>query len=194
MTRISILLATLVLLAAGSRAEPRVRFTVTDASALWVTGTSSLHDWRCDAGQVTGWLELDGTETVSDISSAEITAATSLECKNGTMDRKTRGALKADDHPAIRFAMTSAEMLSSSEDRFEARVTGELTIAGEARSVATNVAGMRTDEGGVHVTGELPVTMTDFGVDPPRAMLGTLKTGDDVTVHFELVAVPLRDL
>jgi len=194
MTRLSILLAALVLLVAGWRTEPRVRFTLTDASTLWVTGTSSLHDWRCDAGQVNGWLELEAAEAAANISGSEITVATSLECKNGTMNRKTRGALKADDHPTIRFAMTSAEMMSSSDDRFEARVTGELTIAGESRSVATTVAGLWTDEDGVHVAGELPVTMTDYGVDPPRAMLGTLKTGDNVTVHFELVAVPLRDL
>ncbi len=30
--------------------------------------------------------------------------------------------------------------------------------------------------------------MSEFGVDPPRAMMGTLRTGDRVTVHFAVTA------
>jgi hypothetical protein len=30
--------------------------------------------------------------------------------------------------------------------------------------------------------------MSDYGMKPPTAMLGTIKTGDAVTVHFDLVA------
>jgi hypothetical protein len=36
--------------------------------------------------------------------------------------------------------------------------------------------------------------MSDYGIDPPTAMLGTLKTGDDVVVHFEAVGAPTNDL
>jgi hypothetical protein len=32
--------------------------------------------------------------------------------------------------------------------------------------------------------------MSDFGMKPPTAMLGTVKTGDDVTVRFEWTLGP----
>jgi hypothetical protein len=42
------------------------------------------------------------------------------------------------------------------------------------------------------VTGEVNLLMTDFGIAPPKAMLGMLKTDPKVTVTFETVlGVPL---
>jgi hypothetical protein len=44
----------------------------------------------------------------------------------------------------------------------------------------------------VTVTGELQLLMTDFGITPPKAMLGMLKTDPKVTVTFDTVlGVPL---
>jgi hypothetical protein len=36
------------------------------------------------------------------------------------------------------------------------------------------------------VTGKVPVTMTTWGIKPPTLMLGALKVGETVTVHFDL--------
>jgi len=32
--------------------------------------------------------------------------------------------------------------------------------------------------------------MSDYGMQPPTAMFGALRTGDDVTVHFDVAFVP----
>jgi hypothetical protein len=32
--------------------------------------------------------------------------------------------------------------------------------------------------------------MTNFGVDPPTAMLGALRTGETVTIRFDVTAAP----
>jgi hypothetical protein len=37
------------------------------------------------------------------------------------------------------------------------------------------------------VKGEIQLLMTDFGIAPPKAMLGMLKTDPRVTVKFETV-------
>ena len=34
---------------------------------------------------------------------------------------------------------------------------------------------------------EVPLLMTDFAIEPPKAMLGMLKTDPKVTVTFEIV-------
>jgi hypothetical protein len=54
-----------------------------------------------------------------------------------------------------------------------------------------NITTARTDAG-LTVKGEVPLLMTDFGIAPPKAMLGMLKTDPKVTVTFETVlTVPL---
>jgi hypothetical protein len=37
---------------------------------------------------------------------------------------------------------------------------------------------------------EVPILMTDYGVKPPTALLGTLRTGNRVLVKFELFVGP----
>jgi hypothetical protein len=41
-------------------------------------------------------------------------------------------------------------------------------------------------DGSIAVRGSVPLFMSDFGIEPPTAMLGMLKTADQVTVKFEL--------
>jgi len=36
------------------------------------------------------------------------------------------------------------------------------------------------------VTGSYKFKMSSFGIDPPRAMLGTIRTGDEVTIKFKI--------
>ena len=149
MTRSSILLtAVLFLVLAGWRSDAPTRLSFTEASALWVTGTSTLHDWRCDAEAVDGWLEANLNETLTGIAGAEVTVPSDgLECKKGTMNKKARKALAAEDHPTIRFELTTVDVTPGAERDFLAHATGELTIAGQTRSVETEVQGELTDDG-----------------------------------------------
>jgi hypothetical protein len=51
---------------------------------------------------------------------------------------------------------------------------------------------LKVTEANFTVTGELQLLMTDFGITPPKAMLGMLKTDPKITVTFETVfGIPL---
>ena len=39
----------------------------------------------------------------------------------------------------------------------------------------------------ITVIGDVPLLMTDYGIKPPTAMLGMLKTDPKITVTFEVV-------
>jgi hypothetical protein len=45
-------------------------------------------------------------------------------------------------------------------------------------------------DGALRVTGRYPMPMTQWGVQPPRLMMGTMKVGDTVTVNFDLLLQP----
>ena len=67
-----------------------------------------------------------------------------------------------------------------------------LKIAGVEREVALD---LKTDRNGLdahRAPANVQLLMTDYGITPPKAMLGMLKTDPKVTVTFETVlAVPL---
>jgi polyisoprenoid-binding protein YceI len=61
-----------------------------------------------------------------------------------------------------------------------------LSIAGVAKEVKFKT---KYDVDGNQITfkGSYTFKMTDFNIDPPTAVMGTIKTGDEVTVRLEIV-------
>jgi polyisoprenoid-binding protein YceI len=91
-------------------------------------------------------------------------------------------ALKAADHPDIRFRLRSLDAAAGT-------ATGELTIAGVEKEVTLS-AQVKRQAANLAVTGTTSLMMTDYGVAPPKAMLGMLKTNPKVTITFELQLEP----
>lgn len=190
-TRYSLLLAGLFLLAGWTLTMTLDRYTFQPESALWIEGTSSVHDWTCTVERVTGSLEKETASAgLIPVPRAEVAVPVeAIECNNGTMNKKTRKALNADAHPTIRYVLDEATALPGAADgSFDLKTTGRLTIASVDQPVEMTVAGERLADGRFRFTGQTPLLMTDFGVEPPTALLGTLKTGDRVVVHFDVVA------
>jgi polyisoprenoid-binding protein YceI len=72
------------------------------------------------------------------------------------------------------------------KDSFTFKTVGSLTIAGKENKLAMDVTANRLPDGTVKATGMVPIKMTDYGIKPPTAIFGRLKTGDEVKVNFEL--------
>jgi polyisoprenoid-binding protein YceI len=60
-----------------------------------------------------------------------------------------------------------------------------LTISGVEREVTFDLK-TELKDAALIVTGAVPLVMTDYGIKPPKAMLGMLKTDPKVTVTFEI--------
>jgi polyisoprenoid-binding protein YceI len=181
----------MLLLVAWLPPDPPDTFLLQPDSRLWVEGTSTIHDWTCEAGSVDGAVNLTMAD-MPEVSDVTVTVPVeALDCKKGTMNRKAQKALDADDHPEITFDLNAATVApATDEGDFVVNATGTLTIAGATQPAEVTAQGYRLDNGQVRFKGSYPMKMTDFGVDPPSAMLGTLKTGDEVVVHFDVVAAP----
>ena len=107
---------------------------------------------------------------------------TSLTSPKDGIDKNMHKALKAAEHPEIRFRLRSLDATAGT-------ATGQLTIAGVEKDVTLNVQVKRQDAA-LAVTGTTTLMMTDYGVTPPKAMLGMLKTNPKVTITFELLLGP----
>jgi hypothetical protein len=59
-------------------------------------------------------------------------------------------------------------------------------MAGETRKISFKTVCKTTKTGDYQLKGNVPLKMTDFKIKPPTAMLGAMKTGDAVTVKFDV--------
>jgi hypothetical protein len=110
-----------------------------------------------------------------------IPAATLTSPKEG-IDKNMHKALKVAEFPDITFSLVRLERRPDAADLL--RGIGTLQIAGISRDVVLDLAATQNG-GAVTVRGELQLLMTDYGVTPPKALMGMLKTDPRVTVTFE---------
>ncbi len=156
-------------------------------SKIMVAGTSNLHDWELVAQNLSSELVLiEGEKIISDIRNVSFTMkAENLQSDNSIMNKKTHNALKADKYKTIQFSPSNIVNLKTNGNSFSGVARGQLTVAGKSRSVEIPFQG-KLSGNALEITGEKEIRMSDFGIDPPTAMLGSLKTGDIVTVKFVL--------
>ncbi len=147
-----------------------------------VKGTSSLHDWHMEATDGQGECVLTQTSGVINIQKAEVKfKAEALESGKRGMDKNAYKALKTEDFPWIEFKLSDFEAKQAGKGL----VKGDLTIAGFTKPVTFEVETVQ-GTGTITVSGTSAFKLTDFKIDPPTALMGTIKTGDDVTVEFNL--------
>ncbi len=170
-------------------------------SRLWLTGTSTLHDFTSEAsrlevtfaGDPARWPAAAGADAVEGFIRARgvstidvVVGVTGLKSGKDGLDKNMYKALRAEAHPEIRFQVTSYTVGAAGDTAgFTVDATGVLTVAGVEREI-TLPTRARRDGDALRLTGSVPLLMTQFGIKPPKMMLGTVKTGDKVTVHVDL--------
>jgi hypothetical protein len=169
-----------------------VRLVLREGSRLWLDGDSNLHAWKCDASEFTPELRLerpapDASPTQVDRAVLNVPVA-KLECGHGKMNDNLRKALKAGEFPSIMFVVTGAEFFDTgTKGALEVLAKGHLYVAGEGRDLEFQVSGTDTGDGALRIRGRVTIKMTDFGIQPPTAMMGLLKTKNEVTISFDLI-------
>ncbi len=171
-----------------------------DTARITIAGTSNVHAWTAsttaltvtDARVAPGVAGPDFWNAVLQPGAVEafsiaIPAASLTSPKDG-LDKNMHKALKVKEHAEIAFRLVRLEPAGAPDTL---RAVGLLQVAGVEREIAFDLSATRTDAT-LTVTGAVPIVMTDYGIEPPKAMLGMLRTDPKVTVRFEAVlAVPL---
>lgn len=151
-------------------------------STMTIDGTSNVHDWTENVETINGSLTatLSGT-TLSAISSFNMSIpVSSIKSGKSGMDKNTYTALKSDKYPNIKFNLQSTKIAGN-----DITVTGTLEIAGTKKTVTFPVK-YSISGGNPVISGSYKMKMTDFNVEPPTALFGTISTGNDVTIKFNI--------
>jgi len=159
---------------------------------MTIAGTSTLHDWVSDVTQInyTGNVQV-GDQALASIKNVKLTIPVEgiKSTKGKAMDKKTYGALNKEEYPKLECSLNSFK-IQNNGTTFKITANGNLTIAGTTKPLTLNLSAQFTEDGNLQFTGSKALKMTDFNIDPPRALLGTLKTGDDITIEFTVLMKP----
>lgn len=181
----------LLVIAAGWRL-PSDPLTIAPESKLWIDGKSSVRDWSCKAGTMDAAIDaesnavsevLGGSKGVRSVSL--VIPVAQIDCNNGTMNGHMRKALNLDKHSTIEFELQSYDLVAGSP--VKGTLTGSLTINGEKRPVTIPAEFASGDGGALRMTGTYDLNMTEWKVQPPRLMMGTLKVNEKVSIGFDIV-------
>ncbi|MCB0657914.1 MAG: YceI family protein [Saprospiraceae bacterium] len=187
MTRTFLILINLVLALTITTAQKPYLLT---SGSLDVMGTSTLHDWTSKVEKMSGkaQLTIDENNVLTGIQSFTWSCkATDLISEHGSiMDKNSWKALDADHYPTISYKLKSVTKITPAGNGWELATVGDLTLHGVTKTIQMNVKATMDPSGTISFTGSHAMKMTDYKVDPPTVMLGTLKTGDDLTIKYTI--------
>ena len=183
--------------AQNSVSEPSssiVKATLLEASTMTINGSSTLHDWEVDATGFTvqfqipeAWFESEEIWAGNDVSQLSVTVPVEhLDGGKNKMNRDLREALKFPGFQTIRFTWEQIVFTGEIDTGRRAEVDGQVTIAGETRQVRFEADLGLNEWSQIVASGSAELNMKDFGIEPPTAFFGVIRTDEKVDLTFEL--------
>ena len=160
-----------------------------------IDGTSNVHDWTATTStvrvaQATVTAEAKGAgfwDAVVKPGAIEafqvVIPVTTLTSPRSGLDKNMYKALKSDKHKEITFRLKG---LTPKATAGAFTAAGVLSVAGVDRDVSLDITLGRSGQH-LGVRGTTDILMTDYGIDPPRALLGTVRSSPHVTIKFDTV-------
>jgi polyisoprenoid-binding protein YceI len=177
------------------QAQPSDVELAPDTDGTWTIGPGSSAGYRVDevlnganvtvagtTGQVSGSVVVQG----GDLATAEVTVdVASITTDTSQRDSYFRSnVMDVATYPTATFTVQGpVDLPELTGTPVTVPVTGELTLKGVTQQVQTEISVVRTGAG-VDVSGSVPVTFGDYGIDAPN--LGFVRVDDQGAVEFFL--------
>jgi polyisoprenoid-binding protein YceI len=178
------LLGMLLVLFSVSKANAQTNYTASSIS-IKVSGNSNLHNWdvKSATAAVSATIATSPAGTITALSALNFsTPVIALKGEHSGMDKNIYKALKKDTYPNISFVLKAATIANNT-----IKCLGTLTIAGKSTETELLVFYTINTDKTITVTGTKKINMLDYGIEPPTALFGTIKTGKDVVLSFTVV-------
>lgn len=164
------------------------RYVQSNKSTISIDGTSTLHEWSMTSKEVLCDAAFESNTEGKPVRLTSLVVslpAESLKSGKSAMDKNAYNALKTDVNKQIVFQLVSSEMDSKS-----IQCTGKLKIAGTTKQVDLDVTYVLLTDGSLQCKGSKKIVMTDYSVEPPSFMFGSVTTGDEITISFDVTLTP----
>jgi polyisoprenoid-binding protein YceI len=170
------------------------QLAVQPQSKIWIEGSSTVRSFQCSAPEFTLSVNAEGASAVSAVlggqkavKTAELTIpAAKMECGNGKMNEHMLKALKAEQNPTIRFALTGYDVAKAG-DGVQGTLRGTLNLGGAQHPIDVTAVATDAGNGAMRIIGGYEVALSAYDLERPSLMFGRIKVGDKVQVKFDLV-------
>jgi len=161
---------------------------LSDNSELTIKGTSNVTDFECE---YEGSFDRDTLQhsIQFDEKSYRISGDTlkllinSFECGKRGINRDLRKTLKSSVFPTIDIVPLSF----SKNEQLLNQMYVSISIAGAVNNYELFFESDTASSSSYRVKGEQLLKMTDFNIDPPRALLGLIKVDDELMILFDIM-------
>lgn len=182
---------------AGATAFTVVRvktYRLEETSKLYLKGTSNVNAFTCECQERyqenTIEAEINGGHVR--FRRAELLMRPAIfNCHNRKIEADLQKALKADQYPTLRVALTETWidpkcLEGGCTDWFDVSAKVQITLAGNTRNEHIAAKAKSLGNNRFQISGSKALQMTAFGVTPPEAMFGMIKVNDWINFHFDL--------
>ncbi len=167
--------------------------SIPDRCETTVFGTSNVHDWKIQSHDLLGRISFNAPtdasvkslfKAVDGLNEGEFRLnVRSLHGGRPGMDSVLYDALKAAMYPEIHYSSLSVNLESTSGSTDTLNTLGLLTVAGVSKRMRVNVQITQTSDGNIRLSWERLLLMSEFDIQPPTALLGMIRAGDEVRVN-----------
>lgn len=140
-------------------------------STIEIHGTSTLHDWVMKSQTMESTLESEGSQLKNLHVGVMIDT---LKSGDDGLDEKAYETLKISKYNIITF-----DLKSHNDD---GTITGVFKVTDHEKETTLTPEVIEANR----VAGSFKIKMTDFGLEVPSVMFGTIKAGDEVTVKYDI--------
>ncbi len=174
-------------------AQKGLELKILDNSKLYIEGKSNVNKFACHCTEnfPTSKIQFNSTPTnkTAHFNKTEMKITTSkLDCGKKAINKDLQKTLKVDEYPNITLELCSLNFQEASHDDDWQLVKAEtfLTIAGTTRTMNMQVKAKQLGNNQFKIISSEELKLTDFGIEPPTALLGLVKVKDEMTLHLDL--------
>lgn len=168
--------------------------TLLENSSMSITGSSTLHGWNVEATQYSvrfiipeSWFDSNENWKGKDVDELVVNAPVEhLDGGENKMNRDLRDALEFEEYPEIVFRWDNINFVGKTDTGKKAEVSGKINIAGVEREISFQANIYLNEWSQIVARGNVPINMKDYGIEPPRALLGLIKTDENIELVYEL--------
>jgi hypothetical protein len=164
-------------------------------SSLTIRGSTTIGaSWHCASTDIVALVLVADRADERSMARADVRGVTirvpvaGLRCRNGAMERAMNHALKADSDSGARVISGRFEVRDepAPQGASDLDLVGTLRVAGSERSVSLHSLVTALADSSMSVHSEVPLSLADFGIEPPRVLFGAVRARDAITIEVDL--------
>lgn len=166
-------------------------------SDISIIGTSNVTDYTCrlhNTGDLKK-LQVESTRTQNliELNGAKINLnSNQFDCGNAIMNKDFKRAIQSQNHPYIEVVFLQFELQEDTPNAKEQHFVPckiQIELAGVSKTYNGHIKTLSIASDRLTLEGELALHMSDFNIDPPKAMFGMVQASDEIKIGYSITFI-----